>query len=431
MIEEGDDDSSIEKNPAVISPTSQKQQSQSDHHPAKAPADDKSEEEEFIDLDEFEDMSDMGDEAEEGNAVELHSTQEKVEKGKHTNSKRLILEFTIQALAGESQRGDEGGVGLEVPVELLSFGDMSSVDSWPSIDTEDSYDTRMNKMMQRWVDVDGGYDDNYAYDNEVTLDDNVLDHIVLAAPDLEQAMEQFKKMTGIMPSHVGPLQGLGAKTAHVGLDSNRYIEILAPDPDDPGPLGDELLKLKEGALTPYHYAIRSREVSRLIEGYVYDVLGWDPDHIAMVQALPDDSIRQWDLLTLYGHDMGGCAPYYVKWNEPEHHPTKSIPLHATLVSCKVVAPEIHDVHKLISGVGGITVEFGDPLLECTLETPNGIVKFSAKKPHGLVFPGYEEDNRINDPDSDIVPAPQKELDKDWADVGSNESESTDDIIDIS
>jgi hypothetical protein len=99
---------------------------------------------------------------------------------------------------------------------------------------------------------------------------------------------------------------------------------------------------------------------------------------------------------MYGHDMGGCAPYYVKWNEPEHHPTANIPLNAMLVSCKVVAPKDHDVHKLISGVGGINVEFGHPLLECTLETPNGIVKFSAKEPFGLVFPGYEEDDRIND-----------------------------------
>ncbi|KAL3912237.1 MAG: hypothetical protein SGILL_006962 [Bacillariaceae sp.] len=249
----------------------------------------------------------------------------------------------------------------------------------------------MNKMMQRWVDVHGGDADNFRYDNDVQLDDNVLDHVVLAAPDLEKAMQQFEKLTGIAPTHVGPLQGLGAKTAHVGLDNNRYIEILAPDDEDPGPLGEELKKLEDGSLTPYHYAIRSSEVSRLIEGYVYDVLGWDPDHIAMVQALPDNSLRQWDLLTMYGHDMGGAAPYYVKWNDHARHPTASIPLNATLTLCKVRVPEHHDVHKLITGVGGLDIEYGDPLLECILETPNGPVTFSADRPIGLVFPGYEEE----------------------------------------
>ena len=211
-------------------------------------------------------------------------------------------------------------------------------------------------MMQRWVDVHGGEEDNFRYDNDVQLDDNVLDHVVLAAPDLDKAIQQFEDLTGITPTHVGPLQGLGAKTAHVGLDNNRYVEILAPDNEEPGPLGVELKKLEDGSLTPYHYAIRSSEVSRLIEGYVYDVLGWDPDHIAMVQALPDNSLRQWDLLTMYGHDMGGAAPYYVKWNDHARHPTASIPLNATLASCKVRVPKDHDVHKLITGVGGLDIE---------------------------------------------------------------------------
>jgi hypothetical protein len=129
----------------------------------------------------------------------------------------------------------------------------------------------------------------------------------------------------------------------------------------------------------------------LIEGYIYDVLGWDPDHIAMIQALPDESVRQWDLLTMYGHDMGGVAPYYVRWHDSTHHPTAKIPSYATLLACRVVAPQDHDVHKLINGVGGIDIETGEPTLECLIETPNGRVGFTAKKPKGLVFPGYDDE----------------------------------------
>jgi hypothetical protein len=317
--------------------------------------------------------------------------QEKQPPKERQRSKQLILEFTVPALTGEPDSGDNNDIGLEVPVDVLSHDDISSVGSWPSIESEDSYNTRMNKMLQRWVDIHGGDEDNFRYDNDVQLDDNVLDHIVLAAPDLEKAIQKFEELTGIMPTHVGPLQGLGAKTAHVGLDNNRYIEILAPDDEDPGPLGEELKKLQDGSLTPYHYAIRSSEVSRLIEGYVYDVLGWDPDHIAMVQALPNNSLRQWDLLTMYGHDMGGAAPYYVKWNDHARHPTACIPLNATLTSFKVRVPKGHDVHKLITGVGGLDIEYGEPLLECVLKTPNGSVTFCADEPLGLVFPGYKED----------------------------------------
>jgi hypothetical protein len=129
-------------------------------------------------------------------------------------NKQLVLEFALDL--------NEGDDGLQVPVKVYSHDDMSSC-GVPSIESDDSSDTRMNKMMQRWVDLQGDEEesedgeDRTFYNNDVVLDDNVLDHIVLAAPDLELAMQQFEDMTGIKPSPVGPLQGLGACTAHVGL----------------------------------------------------------------------------------------------------------------------------------------------------------------------------------------------------------------------
>jgi hypothetical protein len=78
--------------------------------------------------------------------------------------------------------------------------------------------------------------------------------------------------------------------------------------DAAGPVGDEWIKLEWGTLTPCRYAIWSSEMSRLVKGYVVDVLGWALDQINMVQALPDDYLQKWDLLTMYGHDVGGAAP---------------------------------------------------------------------------------------------------------------------------
>jgi hypothetical protein len=201
------------------------------------------------------------------------------------------LRIDIATLAHSSEMAlfplpsQEGCKGLELPLDLETFGDLSSVESWPSVESDDSYDTRMNKMMQRWVDLNGGFynEEDCNGDNaKVDLVDNVLDHVILAAPDLEEAMEMFEQLSSIRPTVIGPLQGLGARTAHVGLDHNKYVEFIAPANDQPGPLGAELSILPPGVLTPYHYSIRSTEVSRLTEGYVYDVLGWDPDHIVMV-----------------------------------------------------------------------------------------------------------------------------------------------------
>eukprot|EP00980_Cylindrotheca_fusiformis_P029405 scaffold23471_cov141-Cylindrotheca_fusiformis.AAC.2 len=303
------------------------------------------------------------------------------------NRKKIVLEFPVPS---------HGSKGIELPVDLESFGDLSSVGSWPSIESDDSYDTRMNKMMQRWVDLNGDFESgtNHARDNErIRLDDNMLDHVIMAAPNLEEAMDVFEGMSGVKPIVVGPLQGLGVRTAHVGLDRNRYIEIIAPDNDCPTPLGAELGSLPPGILTPYHYAIRSTETSRFIEGYIYDVLGWDPDHIVMVQGLEDGTIRQWDLLTMYGHDVGGAAPMYVRYTDETQHPSTVVASNLTLQSCTVRAREEHLVHKLITDVGGINVEYADDhALEFTFDTPKGPLTLSSNRPNGLVFPGFSTDS---------------------------------------
>merc|ERR1712130_628349 len=78
--------------------------------------------------------------------------------------------------------------------------------------------------------------------HDLNLQDNVLDHIVIAAPDFQEALKEFENMTGIKPSVVGSLRGLGTKSARVGLDDNAYIEIIAPDPKNSGPIGAALAR---------------------------------------------------------------------------------------------------------------------------------------------------------------------------------------------
>ncbi|CAJ1951792.1 unnamed protein product [Cylindrotheca closterium] len=304
------------------------------------------------------------------------------------NSKQILLEFELP---------DQQGTGLQLSVDLETVGDMSSIESWPSIESEDSYDTRMNKMMQRWMDLNGEFDappeeeeeEEKACEEADGLEDNVLDHIVLASPNMAEALDKFEEMSGVRPVIMGPLEGLGVQTAHVGMDKGRYIEIIAPDDENPGPLGKELKALPAGRLIPYQYAIRATEISRLIEGYVYDVLGWDPDHICMAQTLPDGTPRQWDLLTMYGHNIGGAAPIYVKYPDPSEHPTRKLDPTITFKKFTVQADQDHRVHKLITDVSGIDIEYAQtPALEFSFDTPKGGLALSANYPPGLVFPGY-------------------------------------------
>ncbi|KAL3932188.1 MAG: hypothetical protein SGARI_004029 [Bacillariaceae sp.] len=232
-------------------------------------------------------------------------------------------------------------------------------DSDSNSDNEE--DERMKALLASWDD-DNGDDSSDSDDDEddedeeeetpagatkfdLGLEDNVLDHIVIAAPDFQEALKEFENMTGIKPSVVGSLRGLGTKSARVGLDNNAYIEIIAPDPKNSGPIGAALAReLEEGTLVPYHYAVRSSEVADMKDDYVPNELGWQPDHISMF-ALKNLTVR---------------------------------------------APAGHKVHDLLSSVKGLDVEEGEPMLEFSFGSPEGTITFSADNPVGVKFPGFEE-----------------------------------------
>jgi hypothetical protein len=272
--------------------------------------------------------------------------------------------------------------------------------------SEGSEDARMKQLLASWDDDNGSGDDSSTDSDDdeedeeekkvgatkfdLNLQDNVLDHIVLAAPDFQDAMKEFENMTGIKPSVVGSLRGLGTKSARVGLDNNAYIELIAPDPKNSGPIGAALAsQLEEGQLMPWHYAIRSSEVEEMKDDYVPNELGWQPDHISMFGASPDGTPKKWEMLYMYGHKIGGIVPFYIDWGQCDH-PSATIPEVGALKSFIVRAPGGHKVHDLLSSVDGIQVSQGEPMLEFSFGSPEGTITFSADNPHGIKFPGFEE-----------------------------------------
>jgi len=274
--------------------------------------------------------------------------------------------------------------------------------------SQNSEDARMKQLLASWDDDAEGSDSSSSSDDgdddeeeevkagatkyDLNLKDDVLDHIVLAAPDFQEAIKEFENMTGIKPSIVGSLRGLGTKSARVGLDNNAYIEIIAPDPKNSGPIGASLAsELEEGTLVPYHYAIRSSEVEHMKDEYVPNELGWQPDHISMFGASPDGTPKKWEMLYMYGHRIGGCVPFFIDWGQCDH-PTASIPEVGDLKSLIVRAPAGHKVHDLLSRVSGIEVQEGRPMLEFSFGSPEGTITFSADDPKGVKFPGFEEED---------------------------------------
>lgn len=242
-------------------------------------------------------------------------------------------------------------------------------------------------------------------ERELELEDNLLDHIILAAPDLDEAMKDFESMAGTTPVIAGAIKGLGIKCARVSFAGESYLEIIAPDPDAPGPIGQLLKNKSITELTPFHYAIRSSKAEQLKD--TVKEFGYTPDHISMFGAKKDGTPKKWEMLFLYKHKMGGIAPYIINWDNSEH-PCATLPIVGKLKKFTVRFPEGDPAHKLLKHLNpeGVNVETGKPKMSFQFSSPEGTVKFATSKAVGYKFPGFEDSDEEEEDDDAEFEAPK-------------------------
>lgn len=261
-------------------------------------------------------------------------------------------------------------------------------------------DAAMQALLAGFVDEMGGDDDDSSSSSsssdsgpearEIDLPDNVLDHVVLAAPDMEPALVEFQEKTGIEPAIAGSIKGLGIKTARVSFEGDSFLEIIAPDPEKGGPIGNLLRASGLTGLVPFHWAIRNEKTGDLTGPF--KKLGYTPDCISMFGAKQDGTPRKWELLYLYGHQMKGICPFFINWDNSDH-PCETAPVVGDLIHVNITAPGDDLIHKLIeeTGSSGFSLEPGSPSFEVKFDSPEGEVTFSANKMIGFRFPGFEDE----------------------------------------
>jgi hypothetical protein len=144
----------------------------------------------------------------------------------------------------------------------------------------------------------------------------MIDHLVYGAPDLDTAVDALERRFGVRAAPGGKHVGIGTHNALLGLGARTYLEVIAPDPDQPPPASARPFGIDElSSPRLVGWAIGCDDIDRAIA--TSRAAGYDPgDAIEMTRAAPNGTVLRW-WLTLNAL-AGGPVPFLIAWGDTQH-----------------------------------------------------------------------------------------------------------------
>jgi hypothetical protein len=143
-----------------------------------------------------------------------------------------------------------------------------------------------------------------------------IDHIVLGARTLEEGAEFLERELGLRPGPGGRHDGIGTHNLLLGLGPERYLEVIAPDPDQPDPPHPRPFGLDEPGLHTAldagprliawvaHTPVLEAVATRLGASQAGEVRPWKRGRLSWRMAMPPG-----------GQAMGGLIPALIQWDD--------------------------------------------------------------------------------------------------------------------
>jgi hypothetical protein len=186
---------------------------------------------------------------------------------------------------------------------------------------------------------------------EADLVPSNLDHILLGVSDLDRGNAWVHERTGVRAVFGGVHPGRGTRNALLSLGPQRYLEIIAPDPQQPGKgWYDKLSAMTEPRL--FDWAIHTRDIVALSKQAVAAGFAIDGPNDGS-RSRPDGKTLHWKSFMLRDN-RGGLLPFFIEWGRDSLHPSEDAPKGCTLKRFFVesAAADLAKQYKLL----GIDVE---------------------------------------------------------------------------
>lgn len=164
----------------------------------------------------------------------------------------------------------------------------------------------------------------------------LLDHILVGSPDLDAGIKFVEERTGVRAAFGGVHPGAGTRNALLSLGTNRYLEIIAPDPAQPNTEDKRNLRsLEEPVIVGWAQHPGDIEAfAQRLKSEGVEIDGPKPGS----RKRPDGRVLNWKTLALKD-DAGGLFPFFIEWGAGTIHPSVDAPQGCSLELFEAFTPE--------------------------------------------------------------------------------------------
>lgn len=164
----------------------------------------------------------------------------------------------------------------------------------------------------------------------------LIDHLIYAAPDLETAVADIEKRFGVRAGGGGRHLGQGTHNKFLALVAGTYLEVGAPDPEQPEPAAPRpygVDGVTRGGLVGWALTCDNIDAALVASR----ARGFDPgDVIEGQRVTPTGAVLRWRLTC--NALTAGPIPFLIRWGETPH-PAASAPAGLALESLHIEHPD--------------------------------------------------------------------------------------------
>ena len=203
----------------------------------------------------------------------------------------------------------------------------------------------------------------------------LLDHILLGCRDLDRGIAFFEGHSGVRAAIGGVHPGRGTRNALLSLGAGRYLEIIAPDPEQQSVEGfsRELWELLKTLDAPrlITWAAHPGDIEALARKLHDDGIAAEGPAPGS-RRRPDGQVLTWKSLRL-ADDRQGLIPFFIEWGAASLHPSMDAPSGCHLDRFAVAGPDPEELSKTFHRLGiDVPVERSEkPQLRARFSGPKG------------------------------------------------------------